>query len=485
MFESSFTALKDYLARGFIVGAFLPVLIVIAVNLFFVALATKGLEGSIGYLKDSLELADVATAIGLLTLLALPLAFTFSPLLTPFRVFLEGEWLPQCVREDFRRAVRARAKGATTRADEAQEYVDAFIKLENAANALTGVLVQRQKDPKVEDVALIPTAVEAVALCEQKLKDLREATPENYVSRSGELRFAFNAANVALSAALEKNAIDHIPKTVTGTDLQACNDLKAAYDAFVVWVTDAHEDARLEASRRKGVVARHLLAKDVRPTRLGNVRAQFEDYTMNAYGVSFDYLWPRLRMGIEGAEDKFEPVEQAETQLAFALMILLSTLLSSAGWLAYLALGTMLVVPMIIAAVAIPILNWTFYQSVVESQAALLQVSKAAIDRTRLPLMTALRAPVPASYTEELERWQSLEALSRGELKGQDFDYASPPDDAGTLGNAGGAAAGAAATTGAAAPAPAPAPASLPAPAPATGGGAAANATTPATPGQP
>ncbi len=426
MFDSSFTALKGVLSRSFVVGAFLPVLAVIAINLLFVALATKGLAESISYLKDTLSVADVATAIGVLTFVTLPSAFVLSSLLTPFRRLLEGDWLPAPLREDMLAAARKRAGMASTDAAAGNDYIRSFVGCESAASGLSAIIQERRKEPKVIDPALIAPALAAVTAFDDAAARFRGCPPKQFATRSKAVIISFGRAVADLGTALKANAIDDFAPATSAADLQEAERLGAAYDLFLVLVTTAHEDARLEAGRRSATMDRLLVAKDPRPTRLGNIRAQFEDYTMAAYGVGFDYLWPRLRMGIDNDEDKFEPVEQAETQLNFMLMLLLLAALSFFGWFLYLAVWTRSVGSLVITAVAAPAVLYLFYSAVVESQRAELAVTKAAIDRLRLGLLTALRAPEPGNYGEELKCWAALSSLSAGHLRGQAFDYAAP-----------------------------------------------------------
>jgi hypothetical protein len=426
MFENAFAALKGLFSRSFIVSAFLPVFFAVVINALFLALATKGLPGTVTYLGDKLKIADVATAVGIITLIAIPLAFALSPLLVSFRLLLEGEGWPQAVRLVFIAASRKRGNGLGASAGAADDYAQAYKKILQAAETdLPRAATLGNGTGAVASPKLIEKAEQAIAKFHRAFASLSLVMAKNYQGKAKTALNAFSDARTELAEALTANA-SNLPDDAPPVDIAWATRLSQAFDKFFVLMEEGREGARLEASRRISKRDALLVAKDPRPTRLGNLRAQIEDYCQTVYGVDLDYLWPRLRFAIDHDEEKFEPVEQAETQLNFALMLLLLVMVSSVGWLFYLLRTSDDPVLLATIGLLVPVLNVAFYLVVVASQRLLIATMKAATDRFRLGLLTALRIPAPKSYADERAAWEKLQEMSQGLLIGQNLDYAAP-----------------------------------------------------------
>lgn len=426
MFDSAFTALKGLLSRSFIVSAFLPVFIALAINITFFGLATDGVTDTIAYAKDHLNIADFATAFGLLTLASLPLAFALSPLLGSFRILLEGERWWGWIRHFYVAGVQRRAGSLELKAEAADAYLTNYrAGFDAAKKAIPEAVKKGNKLCVLGNPKLIKKAAVAVRAFEDALGDVSVDLPSRYLSSTTAALAKFREAHDALLAAFSANSTDW-PVTAPMDHIKQADQLTKAFNHFLGAMEGGLEAARLEASRRIARRDAQLVANDPRPTRLGNLRAQIEDYCQRAYAVEFEYLWPRLRMGVVHDETVFEPVEQAETQLNFALMTLLLVAISGAGWLAYHIYRLENPWAIALIGLAVPVLNLSFYLVVVESQRLLVTSTKAAIDRLRLDLLVALHVPFPKTYVDERIAWVQLQNISLGQMEGQAFSYQEP-----------------------------------------------------------
>lgn len=426
MFDNAFAILKGLFSRSFVVSAFLPVFFAVVFNTCFAALATKGLTGALSYITASLEIADVATALGLVTLIAIPLAFALSPLLVSFRLLLEGESWPEPIRRQFIAATKRRGDGVGARARIARDYAEKYkIILDEAEKNLPEAARKGDSAGAITQPELIEEAETAIKTFKDTFEVLMEAQPQDYEGQTATALDVFRGAFKTLREALEANA-STLPTSNSTKDIALARRLSKAFDSFFEAIEDGRKNARFEASRCIAKRDALFVANDPRPTRLGNLRAQIEEYCQSVYGVDLDYLWPRLRFGIDHDEDKFEPLEQAETQLNFALMMLLLVMVSSFGWLSHLLCTSADPVLLATIGLLVPILNFAFYLVVVASQRLLVATMKAVIDRFRLALLAALNLPPPKDYAEERAAWQKLEEMSQGLRIGQPLDYVVP-----------------------------------------------------------
>jgi hypothetical protein len=158
-----------------------------------------------------------------------------------------------------------------------------------------------------------------------------------------------------------------------------------------------------------------MVFDDPRPTRLGNLRAVAEKYVLSAYGVDFEFLWPRMQL-VLARDDKFAPrIEAAKAQLDFALLLFLLISLIPAIWLPLLAWKA--TDPWLFLGIGLsaPLLFAMFHRIVWESQRDFGEVLKAAVDGTRLEVLKLLRQAPPPRLAKERETWAQLQrALEDG-----------------------------------------------------------------------
>jgi hypothetical protein len=126
------------------------------------------------------------------------------------------------------------------------------------------------------------------------------------------------------------------------------------------------------------------------------------------YGVSFDFLWPRLLVAIraEKADDPMlSAIEAARSQLDFAVLSVFLAASIPALWLpVILCRGGSALVFLVIGAATPPVLAF-FFRLVFEAQLAFGEIVKTAIDRSRFLVLKMLRQPEPLSRGEERHLW--------------------------------------------------------------------------------
>ena len=161
----------------------------------------------------------------------------------------------------------------------------------------------------------------------------------------------------------------------------------------------------------------NYIPEEPRPTRLGNLRAVAESYSVKTYGVRFDYLWTRLQPLLL-KDDKMGPMaELAKAQLDFSLLMLGLTLATTVAWLLVLPfIGNAAWVFIVIGAFG-PIAIRFFYLMVEESQVLYGAVVQSCVDMFRLNALALLRQPLPDTLAIERDIWGDLQSLRDAENK--------------------------------------------------------------------
>jgi hypothetical protein len=419
MLSDALGTLGSFFSRSFIVGYVFPALVAILLNGVLIALASKGVEGSVAYLRDDLKIGEVATALGIAVLLATALAFSLAPMVQAFRRALEGDvvvgWprrhLIEHMRENSGKVIRAREAALGTGAMVAvlqdrsyQRFSDALRKGEELGTAADEPSV-------VAAETAVETAAEAVRLVDAHWDrgDYDDALGK---AEAAALRGALDAVEQALQVN------DRTPSPDAPQDQhERAARLRMAHERLVELLFEARSGLRTIISDLEGRIETYMLSKDPQPTRLGNLNSGLRAHCRNVYGAGFDYLWPRIRLLIGNDQDKFEAVEQAQTQLHYALGMLLLTVLSAVGWFGWLTWRHDAPAIILLAGLAAPLLCVFFYRAVLESQLAAIEAIKAAIARHRFDLLIQLHVPLPASYRDEVNTWRTLEQMSSGYLR--------------------------------------------------------------------
>jgi hypothetical protein len=161
-------------------------------------------------------------------------------------------------------------------------------------------------------------------------------------------------------------------------------------------------------------------------TRIGDARLLTERYSLNAYRVDFDYIWPRLQLVLPDQSSFRDQLIASNAQLDFAILSLVLILTLPLVWLPWLAWTAGSPWLFLVVGTATPFLVSFFYRLAVEAQFGFGETLKVAIDRYRFDLLTMLRQPVPPNLFTERALWQQLDEATRHGAA-IDLSYRHPP----------------------------------------------------------
>lgn len=422
MLGSAFSSLKDFFSGAFLVSRFLPAFFFVLLNGLLIALSGAGIEAAVGYGQKHLNMADIGTAIGIATLIAIVVAFTLSPLLPAFTLLLEGRPLPGKWRAALIESTRERGGDAAAQASAYRLYVAAADRLNRAhVERFTKAIEARpagSMDPaKVDSAKLSVEAATAAAAAIQANAD-SNAFDSKALKAGGE---ALTDAGKKLDAALRAYPkVGALPPTATKEQEAKAQALDSAQRAFSELVERAATQGTALLRKAETQASRVAVAADPQPTRFANLRAQLQDYCRRVYKVEYDYLWPRLRLVIDAEEKRPTAMDDAQTQFDFSLMMLLLLLASALGWTIWLIADFDRPEAILAGGIAVPLVAVFFYNVVLESQRKLNEITQAVIDRYRLKLLDQLQVPAPDDYQSELKTWRTLQAISGGYVPASD-----------------------------------------------------------------
>lgn len=388
---------KGFFSRSFWFGAFLPVATVTAIH---AALGAAMFPTGLGEPLKRLGGTD-AVALPLVFGAMVLLAYILDPFGSLFAAFLDGSLMPRRLHNLLRNR-RATAWQATT------DLYRQAIKADSLIADLRKELVLRLAGQRAvgnaqmnADKAAIDAAVVAIGAAHE------HAESEWRLASAGDLEpidiQPLETAATLLGTALERN------RTATNEPL----------DLAQRSVSDLLRRASVEMTHRLDTLIRQnptVDLQDWQATRLGDVRRQYERYTKDAYGVSFAYLWPRVRMAIdEGDADASQgftrQVADAASRSDFAVLLLLllftvplvwlplCLIFRSSPWL-FVGIG-LLSPPLLLGA----------YELVLRAETVFGLIMQAAVDRHRLSVLPLLNVARPTNLTNERALWRRLESI--------------------------------------------------------------------------
>lgn len=303
---------QSLFSKGFLLGAFFPVLIFVAIN---AVIAFFGLAPSFDFIRTLDRLWTGLTAwqavlTGTLLIAVGVLAYLFSTLTDVVRRLLEGRYLANWPRvwEGVMAPVRNEVAARQLAQSAALREWSRRRRIGNASvSRLEAAVVVGNSAGAAGDAARV-TAADTAVTAVQGL-DLADANYEP----------SLTAAVTALEVALRTNRLQN----PSDAQRAAAETLDGLYRALTnTEIKRWTEEARRKFNSASSDLSENYVLDDLYPTRLGNIRAVTESYSDRTYGVDFQYLWPRLQPVIL-KNDKMGPlVELAKARVDFALLTL-------------------------------------------------------------------------------------------------------------------------------------------------------------------
>jgi hypothetical protein len=378
---------KGFFSRTFWFGVFLPVAIVTGLHLAIASVvfreAVKPLLGSlVGDTPVALPYAFAALVI---------LAYIADPFVTLFGGWLDGSLMPERLHNWLR----------NRRAAPWQKIIDAY---EGLLEARAGISDFRKS--AVDELAELrgkgsgydrrsrAAAKKAVAEVEGEAKTSWLRATKNVLTDGPIDTVKLKAAVSALGSAFKANKVTDelraLHRNVSNLLEKAEAEMKHRFEALV---------------RRYPTIDR----SDYQATQLGDIRRQYERYPEDAYGVTFAFLWPRIRATMSDTDQGFvrEIVDvSARTNFAILLLALLTSvpliwlplcLIERAPIWLFLAIG--ILTPALLAGT---------YQLLLQAEIAFGRVTRAAFDRYRLSVLPGLSVALPVDLSSERRLWDRL-----------------------------------------------------------------------------
>lgn len=359
-FSAIFTQLQGLFSKAFWFGSFLPLAIFVAVNLCVASVVFPGSVEWSAWLKTS---GDSWTYLPLTIAGLVVVAYAVSPLVAVFRAFIDGTLLPNAVRESLRRDRAPQIQRLLAERRSAMIRLHRLRKL--ATEDLSRLARARQEGISAGSKKAQPTldsTIAAVDALRQALADGRALAPENM-----------------------SNPIDDLARELSSTNARLVERLEAAYDSFVVFVNESEKNADNQLSAMLARTQSLGISLDrPQPTRLGDARANVEEYTLDVYSADFDFIWPRIQLVVPKDSPLIDRIAAAHGQVDFAALSLFLSAIFPVAWGIVLLLHPVSARPVLVIGVITPAILFFLYELLVKSQLLFGEVVKVVIDQYRL-----------------------------------------------------------------------------------------------------
>ncbi len=144
------------------------------------------------------------------------------------------------------------------------------------------------------------------------------------------------------------------------------------------------------------------------PTQMGNIAESVRGYTQSRYSMNLDFLWTRFQKVLQGDAAFYQTLQDAKTQLDFAVSMFWLTAASWAIWVVALPFLSHTWLPLISVAVAGPLLVRVWYMIAVQNYRSFADLLRSAVDLFRFALLAEFKIPLPTDVTAERAIWGSL-----------------------------------------------------------------------------
>ncbi len=406
MFNQILAVFQGFLSRAFWFGNFLPVVIAAALH---VAVA-KVQFGETVPLEKWVE-SPTILSVAFLSLVVL--AYALTPLIPLFRGILDGRLLWTWLNNQLRRERVIEARRMANEIDSVAGLAGVFDWFNREQrNWFDDASRKGDAIGAVTDVASITAAEQAVA----QLRRWVEAA----VLPSADLG---HDAFTKLIDALEANS-SALPEN--HPDADRVNRLIRARTELVKLYGQVAAEAQYQWLALSLRYQTRYAIDNSQATRIGDARLLTERYSLNAYRVDFDYIWPRLQLVLPDQSSFRDQLIASNAQLDFAILSLVLILTLPLVWLPWLAWTAGSPWLFLVVGTATPFLVSFFYRLAVEAQFGFGETLKVAIDRYRFDLLKILRQPVPPNLFTERALWQQLDEATRHGAA-IDLSYRHPP----------------------------------------------------------
>ena len=132
----------------------------------------------------------------------------------------------------------------------------------------------------------------------------------------------------------------------------------------------------------------------LKPTQMGNIAESVRGYTQSRYGMNLDFFWTRFQKVLQDDAAFYQTLQDAKTQLDFAVSMFWLTAASWVIWVVALPFVSHTWLPLICAWVAGPLLVRVWYLIALQNYRPFADLLRSAVDLFRFKLLVEFRIPL-------------------------------------------------------------------------------------------
>lgn len=378
--------------KAYLLAGFLPVLLLAGVSLLAGYDASDTVRGFVREFRG-MGTAEQALASGALLVSLAVLGFVFWSANPWWRAVMEGDVLPERVRDWMIRSQRDAL-------DLCQKELDEWG---------TRLFIFRRQHPDQDPPAEARFQPWRIRLLRARQTGGAMGAPPSTPSNA--LAAAFDHLRDAMAEvdAVEPATLDPVCNLLEAelAAAPAGPAMDALHQEFLQMAAEARD--RVESAYLRALNERRgrfpLEPRVVGPTGMANVTEIYRNHALKAYGLDTGQFWLHLQRAA-AADDRFRPIlEEAKLKLDVSVAMTAACVLASLWAVALAFTGTSLAA-FLVTAVGMPAAALLFYRASVSNLRAFGEAVRATVDLFRFDVLKALHLALPANSDAERALWE-------------------------------------------------------------------------------
>lgn len=162
----------------------------------------------------------------------------------------------------------------------------------------------------------------------------------------------------------------------------------------------------------------------IKPTSLGNIAESVRGYAQSRYAMNLEFFWTPLQKVLQTDIAFYKTVQDAKTQLDFAVSMFWLTAVSTVLWCIALPFLVRTYLPFLAVATLGPLLIRFWYFIAVQNYRSFAEILRSSIDLFRFALLKSFKISPPSDVESERLVWDNLRRkLSFGEEVLLSYDH--------------------------------------------------------------
>jgi hypothetical protein len=184
-----------------------------------------------------------------------------------------------------------------------------------------------------------------------------------------------------------------------------------------------------EATAREVALANELQSRFgggtfTAPTAFGNVALSMQSYSLSRYRLNLATFWSRLQPVLQKDKDFFAALQDAKVQLDFLVAMVWLAGLTTVAWVAILGYEQRSALLFLTVGWMGPLATWACYTAAVENYVAFGEIVRTAVDLYRFKLLDELGVARPGGLRDERALWEALQRVTSYGQEWVDLSYA-------------------------------------------------------------